>query len=72
MDIDISKRQLKVIKKLLERYPDDYIGGLTNKKYVSITKVSSETAKRDIRDLLLKGLIVQNAGGGRSTSYRLA
>lgn len=67
----INERQMKVLKKLLESYPDGFIGGLTNKKYVSITGTSSETAKRDINDLLIKGLLVKNDAGGRSTSYRL-
>lgn len=34
--------------------------------------VSTDTALRDIRELLDRGVLVQNPGGGRSTSYRLA
>ncbi len=30
------------------------------------------TALRDIRELLERGILVQNPGGGRSTSYRIA
>lgn len=41
-------------------------------KYAKIAKVSSDTALRDIRDLLARGIFVQNPGGGRSTNYRLA
>jgi len=36
-----------------------------------MTKCSSDTALRDIRDLLDRGILDQNPGGGRSTSYRL-
>lgn len=69
--LDINERQKKVLEKLLEPYPEDFAGGLTNKKYVAITKISPETAKRDIRDLLVKGILRKNEAKGRSTSYRL-
>lgn len=67
----LNDRQRKVIRKMLENFPDDFIGGLTNQKYVTMTKVSSETSKRDIKDLVVKKILVQNEGGGRSTSYQL-
>lgn len=67
----LNDRQIKVIGKLLEPYPEVFSGGLTNKKYVSMTKISPETAKRDVRDLLDKGIILKNDSKGRSTSYRL-
>jgi Fic family protein len=70
-NLKLNERQSKVIKKLLEYFPDDFQGGLTNKKYVSITKTSSESAKRDLSDLLDKQILLANKGGGRSTSYRL-
>ena len=59
------------IRKLAEKFPEGFQGGLTNKKYVSITKSSSETAKRDLKDLLEKKIITKNQGGGRSISYDL-
>lgn len=67
----LNERQKKVIKKLLEHFPEGFKGGLTNQKYSSITKISSETAKRDIKDLVKKGILSRNEGGGRSISYRL-
>lgn len=33
--------------------------------------IGTDTALRDIRELLERGILVQNQGGGRSTSYRL-
>ncbi len=69
--IVLNKRQRKVLGKLLECYPDEFLGGLTNKKYVSMTKTSSETAKRDLKDLVDKGLIVPGSERGRSMSYQL-
>ena len=66
-----NQRQQKVIKKLLEHLPADFLGGLTNKKYVSMVKTSQESAKRDIADLIEKGVLLPNEGKGRSTNYRL-
>jgi len=47
-------------------------GFLTTSKYAKLAKCSQDTALRDIRELLERGIIVQNPGRGRSTSYRLA
>jgi len=33
---------------------------------------TNDTALRDIRELLERGIPIKNPGGGRSTSYRLA
>ena len=67
----LNERQLKVLKKLLEKFPEHFEGGLTNKKYVSIAKTSPESSKRDLKDLLEKNLLTKNPGAGRSTSYSL-
>lgn len=47
-------------------------GFLTSSKYATLATCSSDTALRDIRELLERGILVQNPSGGRSTSYRLA
>lgn len=70
-NIEISIRQRKVIQKILEEEPNGFIGGMTNKKYVSITRVSPASAKRDLIDLEEKGLLKRNNSGGRSTSYSI-
>ncbi|MBE9546974.1 MAG: Fic family protein [Proteobacteria bacterium] len=70
--IALNERQQKVVNRLLDVGPDGFEGGLTNRKYRGITKVSRETVKRDIADLLKKGILVKNPGGGRSVSYDLA
>ena len=56
---------------MLECEPRGFVGGMTNKKYVSITKVSPASAKRDLVDLEEKGLFQRNESGGRSVSYSL-
>ena len=38
---------------------------------MKLAKCSSNSALRDIRDLLEKGILAKNEGAGRSTSYRL-
>jgi len=67
----LNNRQRKVVNRLLDEGPDGFEGGLTNRKYVSMTKTSRETAKRDIADLIEKGILRKNPGRGRSTSYHL-
>lgn len=64
----VNQRQRVVINRLV----DDFKGCLTSSKYAKIAKCSSDTALRDIRELLDRGILVQGSGGGRSTSYRLA
>jgi Fic family protein len=64
----VNERQRKVINRML----DDFKGHLTTSKYAKLAKYSNDTALRDIRELLARGIVVKNPGGGRSTSYRLA
>ena len=64
----ISERQRGVINRML----DDWEGYLNTSKYAKLAQCSTDTALRDIRVLLDRGILVKNAGGGRSTSYGLA
>ena len=63
----VNDRQRTVINRLL----GDFEGHLTTSKYARIAKCSNDTALRDIRELLARGIVVRNRAGGRSTSYRL-
>ncbi len=63
----VNERQRLVLNRML----DDFKGFMNSSKYAGLAKCSTDTALRDIRDLLERGLLVQNEGGGRSTSYRL-
>ncbi len=67
----ISDRQRKVINKLLDAGIHGFSGGLTNKKYVAMAKVSRATAYREILDLVEKKMIVQATGLGRNVSYKI-
>ena len=67
----LNERQRKVVNKLLDAGPGGFEGGLTTRKYASMTKVSKPTAFREINRLLELGIIHHNQGGGRSVSYDL-
>jgi Fic family protein len=63
----VNQRQRLIINRLL----DNFKGHMTTSKYAKIAKCSSDTALRDIRELVVRHILTQNPGGGRSTSYRL-
>jgi len=63
----VNDRQRLVLQKML----DNFKGHMNTSKYAKLTKTSNDSALRDIKGLLSRGVFVQNPGGGRSTSYRL-
>jgi Fic family protein len=65
----VNGRQRLIINRMLEH---DFVGHMNTAKYAKLAKCSNDTALRDIQDLKGLGIFVQNPGGGRSTSYRLA
>jgi Fic family protein len=65
--IAMNDRQIKLLNKLI----DGFDGKLTSSKWAIIAKCSSDTALRDITDLLERGVLVKSDSGGRSTSYEL-
>jgi Fic family protein len=68
----LNERQIKVINKILGVGIENFEGGLSTKKYASITKTSTATAKRDINELLKRDIICQVEGSaGRNTRYEL-
>ena len=69
--VSINPRQNKVLRKLSESGKDGFQGFLTNSKYRNIAKTTREAAKRDLADLILKGIIQREPGGGRSAAYSL-
>ena len=64
----VNERQRLMLNRLLEGFE----GSLTTSKWATIAKCSADTALRDILQLLDRGILVRNAGRGRSTSYSLA
>jgi len=67
----LNERQTKVINRMLEEGPDQFVGGINAKKYMSITGCSKATATRDLQDLKATGAINMMDSAGRSTSYTL-
>ena len=67
-DGPVNERQHVVINRLL----DGFEGKLSSSKYAKLAKCSPDTALRDIKELQARDILIQEAGGGRSTSYRLA
>ncbi len=63
----VNERQRFIINRML----DNFKGYMTTSKYSKLAKCSSDTALRDIRELVARQILLQNPGGGRSTSYRL-
>jgi Fic family protein len=66
-NVPLNQRQRSMLNRLLEGFD----GNLTTVKWAKIAKCSHDTALRDIQDLLTRDILVQNPGGGRSTSYSL-
>lgn len=62
-----NERQVKIIKLLHE----DFKGKLTTGKYAKLLKCSTDTALRDITDLINKSILIKSDSGGRNTSYEL-
>ncbi len=66
-DTKFNDRQRQILNRLF----DGFEGKLTSSKWAKLTKVSQDTAVRDIDDLVKRGILVKNPGGGRSTNYSL-
>ncbi len=64
----VNERQNNILNMMLK---DDFKGYMNTSKYAKLAACSNDTALRDIQDLKARRILVQNEGGGRSTSYRL-
>jgi len=63
----LNERQRLLLNKLI----DGLDGKLTSSKWAKIAKCSSDTALRDIQDLIDKDILRKEDAGGRSTNYEL-
>ena len=66
-ETSFNSRQQIMMNKLM----DGFEGKLNSSKWAKITKSSSDTALRDITDLLNRNILIKENPGGRSTSYKL-
>jgi len=62
-----NARQRNIVNALL----DGFAGKLTSSKWAKLENTSPDTALRDINDLVARGILKKDQGGGRSTSYLL-
>ncbi|UYY87726.1 MULTISPECIES: Fic family protein [Alcaligenes] len=65
--IPMNERQIKVVSRLLDRSE----GRLSTSKWAAMTKCSTDTALRDITELVEHNILQKSVAGGRSTSYVL-
>jgi Fic family protein len=63
----LNERQRDILNRLLNGFE----GKLTSSKWATIEKCSPDTALRDINELVDRGILQKDEGGGRSTSYSL-
>ena len=66
-ETELNSRQRLMLNKVL----DGFDGKLKSSKWAKIAKCSPDTALRDIKDLIEKGILRQEKPGGRSTNYEL-
>lgn len=66
----LNERQVQILRRMLDKGPNGFEGGMSAKKYMSITGASKATATRDLQDLADKGVFATD-GGGRSTQYKI-
>ncbi len=64
----LNDRQQRMINKLLD---NEFFGKLTSSKWAKMNKCSTDTALRDINDLIEQGILEKDGSGGRSTGYQL-
>ncbi|MBW8332319.1 MAG: Fic family protein [Prolixibacteraceae bacterium] len=65
----LNERQSKAVLKVMEQGAEGFEGGMTAKKYMSITRASKATATRDLQQLYDLGVFIRE-GGGRSVRYQ--
>lgn len=65
--IPLNEREVKLINRLF----DVFEGKLTTEKWAKIAKCSHSTALRDIKNLISKGILIEDGGNSRNTGYKL-
>jgi Fic family protein len=58
-------------RKILSLLLGGFEGKLTSGKWAKLAGCSSDTALRDLQDLVARGVLERDGAGGRSTGYRL-
>lgn len=64
-------RQREVLNRMLDAGPGGFEGGMSTRKYVSLSRTSRATACRELADLVEKGCLRPTSKGGRSSGYEI-
>ena len=67
----LNERQCKLLNRLLDTGAGQFEGGITTRKYSSLTRCSRATAFRELSDLVEKNCLQPLPGRGRSAGYEL-
>lgn len=65
--VPLTGRQTKALNKVIDGFEQP----ITNRKWAALTRVSSDTALRDLKALVEAGVLERTAGAGRSAGYWL-
>jgi len=66
----LNARQTKVLNMILDKGIENFEGGLTTKKYMKMSKTTSATASRDMKEMVLFACIKKVEGtSGRNVCY---
>ena len=65
--VPLSERQARALNKVI----DEFEQPITNRKWAALTRVSSDTALRDLKALVAAGVLEPASGAGRSAAYWL-
>lgn len=63
--VSLNERQIKALNKVI----DEFEQPITNRKWAALTRVSSDTALRDLKALVEAGVLEPTGAGGRSAAY---
>ena len=66
-NVEINERQRHVLNIMM----DGFKGKMQTSKWAKLAKCSTDTALRDITDLMQKDILVKDSAGGRNTAYRI-
>jgi Fic family protein len=68
----LNEREIKVLNRLLDVGEGNFEGGINTRKYASLTKVSKNTASRELKNLVEKECLIQIEGtSGRNIAYEV-
>ena len=71
VETELTQRQKKALNELLDAGQSGYVGQMTIRKYMHLTRTSRSTAGRELKDLVEKGCLKPTAEKGRSAAYEI-